>query len=689
MKFAQQCLRRFRLGPEGGSAPRANADGWLSFSDDPDLVLAQYAALRRQIPLLYLLLMIIAAAVWYIFLDHAPLVLITSVCGVFVILSGLRFVIWVWFSPSPAEISAAEARSILRRTTLAVIPICIAYLSYAFLMDQYGGPYERAGLAVCVVLTAIGCIFCLTHLPQASRMVHLLTMGPYVAFHVIQGNPAFILVALNAAIVTTLLLRVAQNAFDGFTELVTSRAQLATQQIEAQRLASENASLAMTDPLTGLPNRRLFLEQLEKQVQASEVAGKEFVIGVLDLNRFKPVNDVYGHAIGDLLLIEVGRRLQSLAGDNMLVARLGGDEFGLLLNDGTDFASAIGEQIIDQVTGAFEIDGHTFSLGCSIGLALFPSAGRTASALFHCADYALYDAKGDSRSGFTYFTPELERRQRAETELEEALLKADLQHELAIEFQPIVCLHSGRVIALEALGRWESPAVGKVEPAVFINAAERLNLMGEISTILFGKLLHSIPSLPKDLEIAFNLSTHDIATTSTIAKLIAAIEDHDVDARRIVFEITETSLMQDFTTAIDHIRMLRGLGASIALDDFGTGFSSLSYLNNLPIDRLKIDRSFVGNLDRESACKIVAAIIGMCETLGMQCIVEGVETAQQCRALQSLGCSVAQGFLFARPMAVDAMKDWLASDHEPALRMRMVSGQPRQSEFKGLKALNF
>lgn len=633
---------------------------WLSFSDDPDILVAQYANLKRQVPLLYLLLILTALAVFYIFFNLAPFLLIAGVSLFLVTASAIRFASWVWFSPSPEEIELDEVVAILRRTRLAVVPIVIAYLSYAFVLDQFGGPFERAGLAVCVILTAIGCIFCLMHLPQAALLVHVLTMVPYIGYHLYHGNATFILVALNAAAVTTLMIRVSHNAFEGFTELITSRAELALQRSEAERLAAENASLAMTDALTGLPNRRLFLARLAEQVKLSEQSGESFAVGVLDLDRFKPVNDIYGHAAGDQVLVEIGRRLQLLASGTVLVARLGGDEFGLVLTGSNDFARTICDKVIDCLHRPYLIDDHKFALGCSIGFACFPEAGCTASMLFDRADYALYDIKADRKGGYTFFTPDLDTRLRAETAMEAALLSADFGSELSVELQPIVCLRTARVIGVEALGRWNSAAIGAVEPARFIEVAERLNLMGSITTQLFRRSLESLAALPGDLNLSFNLSTRDIVTSATVDRLIAAITGHGVAPARITFEITETALMQDYDVAIAHLERLRKLGVSIALDDFGTGFSSLSYLDRLPIDMIKVDRSFVHNLAEPGVSKIVAAILAMCETLELGCIVEGVETAEQYHALVRLGSDKAQGFLFARPMALGALKAWLA-----------------------------
>ena len=669
----------------GSFRARLPRTGLLTFSDDPDVILAQYAVLKRQVPLLYLVLIISALAVMYLFYDLLPGSLVIGVCLSYVVLSIYRFACWTWAFPEPTRIEVQEARNVLRRTTLAVIPICVAYLGFAFVLDGFGGPSERAALAVCVVLTAIGCIFCLIHLPQAARLVQLITMVPFALYHFFHGNDAFALIALNAAIVTSLMLRVSQNVFDGFVEHVTSRAKLTAQQSETERLAAENAKLAMTDALTSMPNRRRFLDRLDKSVEQCVQSGQPFVVGVIDLDRFKPVNDVYGHTVGDQLLIAVGKRLQSLESERLLVARLGGDEFGLVLHDGVEAADALGRLAFDLLTSPFAIDGHEFRLGCSIGFASFPDAGQTASDLFDRADYALYEVKSKNRGGHTFFSNDLEMRRRIETEIETQLQSADLERELSVDLQPIVRIADSSIVGIEALGRWNSASLGAVEPTHFIEAAERLNMMDNITLTLFEKLLTAAHALPSKHGLCFNLSTHDIVTSSTVERLVAAICRHGVDPVRITFEITETALLRDFQMAVHNICRLRALGISIALDDFGTGFSSLSYLNRLPIDKVKIDRSFLRDWNDTGDDKVLTAILAMCRTLELECVVEGVETEDQLRVLTRLGCSVAQGFLFARPMSAHAMHRWLVEGGETAAPRVAERGAPTVSRLFGTR----
>lgn len=665
-----------------GTAPTAGPQSganWLrrgswAFSDDPDVLIGQYANLKRQVPLLYLLLIIIALASFYLMVGDVPLLLVGGVSAAFVLIGSFRIVSWLFFLPEPDQITVAQARDLLHRTTLAVIPICLSYLAYSFLLDAYGDPSQRAGVAICLVMTAIGCMFCLMHLPQAAFLVNLMTMVPYAAYQLVTGNETFLLVALIAGMVTTLMIRVSLNAHEAFTELITSRAELAIQRGEAERLAGENASLAMTDVLTGMPNRRLFLGRLADRVEHCSQNGAPFVVGVLDLDRFKPVNDIHGHATGDQLLADVAQRLQSMANERLLIARLGGDEFGLLVDGDAAIAAAVGKNVIALLDQPFLIDGHQLSIGCSIGFAAFPYEGATASSIFDRADYALYHVKADTRGAFAFFTRDLETRLRTETELEGALLSAGLASELRIELQPIICLATQRVCGVEALARWDSAVIGTIDPARFIDAAERLNLMGSITTTLFAKALAHMNALPAAIGLSFNLSTCDIVTPSTIDMLIDTIIAQQIAPQRLTFEITETALMKDYERAIMHIERLRSMGVAIALDDFGTGFSSLSYLSRLPIDKIKIDRSFVSSLAEPGVRKIVTAILTMCETLRVECIAEGVETTEDCLTLRTMGCSLAQGYIFARPMGIQSLCGWLEDHREIGATAALQTG---------------
>jgi diguanylate cyclase (GGDEF)-like protein len=385
----------------------------------------------------------------------------------------------------------------------------------------------------------------------------------------------------------------------------------------------------------------------------AQVAQRRFAVAVLDLDGFKPVNDAYGHAVGDQVLIEVGRRLRQRCGDKFFAARLGGDEFGIVIDRDMveDEMVEFGKNICALLQLPFVLPDVTAQLSGSIGFAQFPEGGRDASVLFERADYALYYAKQHCRGMPTIFSARHETAIRESSLIEQTLRHADLTRELSLAYQPIIDLATRRPTGFEALARWHSPTLGSIAPNVFIKLAERSELISQLSEILLHKTLEAMRSWPPFLSVAFNLSTRDIATNNTIARIRDIVTYSGIAPARIEFEITETAVMRDFEQARAALHALKEFGARIALDDFGTGYSSLSYVSRLPLDKIKIDRSFIAEIETDGTCSsIVKSMIDLCRNLKLECVIEGIETSAQLEILSGLGCRTAQGFYFARPM---------------------------------------
>jgi diguanylate cyclase (GGDEF)-like protein len=631
---------------------------WAAFSAEPNVLLAQYCELKRQVPLLYTLLVLNAAALAYTHRHLAPVELTIGVTVALSVICGWRALRW-FSAPGSEAVTAAEAKETLVRTTIVAGVLSVAFVSWSFLLDQYGGLAERGHVALFIAVTVIGCIFCLVTLPQAAMVVTAAVTLPYLVYYISGGNEVLIAMALNIALVTGVMIRVLLNSFARFETLILSKDTLAAKQLEAQRLGDENARLAHTDALTALPNRRHFFAELDRRLGAAKLSGDRVAVGVFDLDRFKPINDTFGHVIGDRLLMAVGRRLAKVADGSMMLARLGGDEFGVLLTRDVDRASEIGQAICDRLAVPFSVDDHSIAIGCSAGLAIFPDAGETVHELFDRSDYALYHAKSTERGSCAVFSLEHETQIRSERAIEAALQAADLEEELHVRFQPILCTRTLAVLGVEALGRWTSPTIGAVSPDRFITTAERLGFIHSITATLFGKALAEFLAMPKAIGLSFNLSALDIVSQPTVIRLIKMVEQAGIDPKRITFELTETALMRDFDAAVRGITALRALGVRVALDDFGSGYSSLGYLRRLPLDKVKVDRSFVADMDEISGRNILTAILGLCQTLELDCIVEGVETEAQLASLQGLGYRQAQGYLFAEPMRLDALLAWM------------------------------
>lgn len=646
---------------------------WMTLSgQQPEILQAQFRELRRQVPLLYALLMVNAAAVSFTHYGLAPDYLTIWLLLPLFFICSIR--ITAWLRRSADNISPEEALYQLRRTLFLSGVLALAYVSWSLALDSYGGPLERGHVALYIAITVIGCIFCLMNLPQAALLVMALVTGPYIAYYAHLDLTVFHAISMNIFLVSLVLIQVLFNGHKAFTKVIQSQQALALKQQETERLSEENALLAHTDALTGLPNRRHFFASLQMRISEATEDRSSFAVGVLDLDRFKPVNDTYGHHFGDILLMQTGDRLKTLAstGTRLQISRLGGDEFGMIINAPADELEALGQSICDIIASPYEIEGITVAIGCSCGLAVFPDAGRTVHELFDRSDYALYNSKTGRRGQATLYSAEHERQIRSDRAIESALQGADLETEFSIHLQPILDLQKNCVAGFEALARWESPLLGHVPPDQFIPLAERSGLMRRLTIHLFSKALQAIAVLPPHLSLSFNLSAHDITCKETVLTLLTMLGRSGIPANRLIFEITETAVMRSYEGAEQSMRLLRQTGARLALDDFGTGYSSLGYLHRLPIDRVKIDKSFVAGIDDPSRNGIVSSIIALCRSMSLDCVVEGIETEAQRDRLRSLGCRYVQGYLVARPMPAMEAANWL--EHKNELQPRLEPG---------------
>ena len=349
-------------------------------------------------------------------------------------------------------------------------------------------------------------------------------------------------------------------------------------------------------------------------------------------------------------------------------SRLGGDEFGIIVDAGLDPAGvvAVGSKVCAAFDAPFSVAGIVAKIGGSVGFALAPDAGTTAELLYERADYALYHAKARYRGRPAIFSREHEVEIRKLSTIEHTLRSIDLDAELSLHFQPIVNVARARLIGFEALARWHNSELGDVPPDVFISVAERTELIGTITQVLLRKALAAASAWPEDLVLSFNLSMRDLVSHATILQIVSIIEGSGIDPRRIIIELTETALMQDYEQVQDSLRILRSMGLKVALDDFGSGQSSLCYVHQLSLDKIKIDRGFVRNIaTQESARNIVKTVIDLCRNLKFDCVVEGVETAEQAEIIGGLGCSTMQGYFFAKPMPQDEVEAFIARQRMP------------------------
>jgi diguanylate cyclase (GGDEF)-like protein len=627
-------------------------------SGNAELSRAQYDAFAKQIPLLYLLLTTNTIAVATSYIKVAPFWLTVALPTLLCLTCILR--LFKWVTRSRRQPTDEMVLKQLRQTNRLAVIISTAFTAWGLTLYGYGDAYAHGHVAFYMAVTVIGCIFCLMHMRSAAIIVTLIVNIPFIIFFLLQPQTSLKAMALNLVFVSAAMIIVLLIYSRDFARLVESRS-------ETRRLGDENFRIANLDALTGLANRRWFFAELTKQHERAQTTGAAFAIGIIDLDGFKPVNDTYGHMTGDRVLTEAAQRLKEACGDDIILARLGGDEFGFIIsgNPTRDELRWLGAAISDIIRLPYAVGSSQAMLGSSIGVAGYPQSAADPQALFERADYALYHAKRHQRGQMVIFSTEHEEQIRSHSVIEQALQNADLDAELSMVFQPIVDITTGQVRAFEALARWQSPTLGHVSPDRFIPVAERAGHVRGVTKTLLKKALAALAQWPADIRMSFNLSAHDLSDSETVVQIIAIINRSRVDPKRIDFEITETAVAHDFKQAQVAVQTLKALGAGISLDDFGTGYSSLSHVHRLPLDKIKVDRSFITDIDSNPvSLKIVKSLTALCTDMGLDCIIEGVETGTQLAILRDLGCRMVQGYYFAKPMAEADVPAYLAEPDE-------------------------
>jgi len=437
---------------------------------------------------------------------------------------------------------------------------------------------------------------------------------------------------------------------------------------ERRQAESRIAYMATHDPLTDLPNRSFLRGRLSQMLLA---AAKEEATGVgrlsalllLDLDRFKEINDTLGHAAGDRLLRIVAERLRNLVGREDLVARLGGDEFAILLSvDGAGAAADLSQRIIDALIAPYDLEGHQANIGASIGISLAPTDGLDSEGLLRCADLALYRAKSQGRGGFAFFQSEMTAAAQHRRVLELELRDALTQGQFEAYYQPQFGAKSGRVRGAEALIRWRHPARGLVGPNEFISIAEEVGLIVPIGEWILRQACREAAQWREGMRVAVNISAAQFKGNRLAEMVISALAASGLPPTQLELEITESVLLEETEATLKTLHQLRSFGVRVSLDDFGTGYSSLSYLRSFPFDKIKIDRSFVGEVTASAnGAAIVRAIAGLGASLGMEITAEGVETQEQLDLVRREGCTEVQGYYFSPPRPAGDLADLMGS----------------------------
>ncbi|MCP4768009.1 MAG: EAL domain-containing protein [Gammaproteobacteria bacterium] len=430
---------------------------------------------------------------------------------------------------------------------------------------------------------------------------------------------------------------------------------------------------AYHDLLTKLPNRAMLLDRLDLAIKQSVRTSETLIVMFLDLDRFKLINDSFGHVVGDQLLVEVAGRLKDEIRTGDTLARLGGDEFMLLLPQPTsrEQAESVAQKLIASLQQPFFLRNKEVYINVSIGIAVFPDDSSDINTLIKNADMAMYDVKSTGKNGYTFYNDKLEHAAAEKISIESGLRNALKNNELEIFYQPQYNSISRQIVGVEALLRWNHPLLGQRAPGYFIEQAEESRIIQQISEWVLHRVVEDLFNderfLGSGIKVSINLSASDIRQKEFPENLVTFTESFGIDPGRLEIEITENMFMSDIQACTHKLQVLSNRGISIAIDDFGTGYSSLNYLRELPVHTVKIDYSFVSEIEHSrKGAALVAAIVGMAHGLGIDIVAEGVENASQSEYLESLGCHTMQGFLFSKPLPVDEFLHTIALQQSTA-----------------------
>ena len=473
--------------------------------------------------------------------------------------------------------------------------------------------------------------------------------------------PVFVMaVIIGLLLVTILIVAMADRRID------------ASQEHEANALQR----VARRDDLTGLANRLYMREMLGAAISSTSEMFS-FALLYLDLDRFKPVNDQFGHQVGDALLIAVSERIRQSLNPLDIAARFGGDEFIVLQDIGgiLSEASALADQLIASLSRDFLIDGHRISISASIGIAVFPSPNTTTEHLLRNADIALYQSKSDGGGRYTFFMPEMIEFLLRQRELENELLDAIELKQLEVYYQPLYGCETGNLLGFEALLRWNHPIRGVIRPDEFIPLAEKSGLIVPLGILTLETACKDAMCWPSSFRVAVNFSAIQLRSTHLLGSLDSVLRKTGLTSSRLVIEVTEPALIDNPQQALTALTRLKEAGLMLAIDNFGTGYSSLTHLQNFPFDCIKIDRSLIKDLETSAKSEqIVRAIIGLGQGLQIDVLAEGVETIGQLKMLRELRCNNVQGYLFGYPMSIHNVLDFIQSyssliNTRPAVRI--------------------
>lgn len=657
----------------------------LDDSQDIEVAKAQYESTRRQAPFLYIIRFICAWTIAFTQINYAPLwlVLIYPICTTVWSYCRIRR---LWSAPkSPPR--TLEALIVWRKRTQIIAALAPSIFTvWALVLFPYGTAFSQVQIFLAILVGNLSALFSLTHLRSIAVTNAVSSTGIYTLFFSWYGDPAYQLMALFGVAVTFFVALIEMNTYRDFISLIKTGTRFKEQSHnleqkhrETKKLNALNYQLATTDHLTGVANKRFFRQELDRQLRAATASGERFGLCIFDIGGLKSITEIYGLDAGDQVLKEVARRLAGMEGEGVFVGRVGGDEFGLF---GTcdpekyQRVEAAFERLIEQPV---ETKQGRFRPNYSAGIAHSNGAVTCATELFERADFALSTARENRKETSVSYDACLDARRSRDTEILSALLDEETRDGLYLAFQPIIDIRSNSILGVECLARWHHPQLGHIAPVDFIPLAERSGVINQISLDLFEKALSQAKTWPESLRLSFNLSASNLSSRRFIVEFLRILQQSGIAPQRLSCEVTETSVMWDFKETRRALDTLKEAGVRISLDDFGTGYSSLSHVHRLPLDCIKIDRSFVSDLSPGSTgYGIVKSLLALSRDMAISCVVEGVETEEELSVLKDLGASFVQGYLFSKPLNAPELAQLLATGL-PDRVATSIDGLPRAS----------
>jgi diguanylate cyclase (GGDEF)-like protein len=623
--------------------------GWLKSlgieRTDDDLAREQYRVIAQQMPLLYSLvfinsLFLSTTASKYVGLVHA--MAFPAGAALVMIVRG-----YMWYLRAMRHNGAepiAVVRRALRGNIIAanIMAVVIGVWAVSLL---YSLPDSMAAyVPLFAILSMIACTYCLLSLPLAAYSIILSGSGMITVAMIATGKLMLIVMAANIAIVCLLVVYMVSHQYAQLRRIVRSRSALNEQQEITHKLAHQ-------DQLTGLPNRRALLDALNSR--KSDHPDAAIALALLDLNGFKPVNDTYGHAVGDQLLAVVGGRLREVVGDAAMAARLGGDEFAILFHSDASIGRVYDfiEKARDAIMAPIQINDSGLSVGAAFGLVSSEYMPDDPMELIRNADIALYEAKRKKQNAISLFEHHMDEKVKRSTIIEQALSDKAMLDQITLNYQPIFQARDGKLVGFEALARWNHPTLGNINPKEFIEAAERCGRVISLTLHLFECALVTAKHWERDLFLSFNLSASGLTTSGLNRIIPELLDEHGFDPARLSLEVTETALLQDKVGARNILNSLQQSGIRIVLDDFGAGHASISYLRNIHFDGIKLDGTLISDIQHNAkARELLVGVLHLCKAVGATITAEMIENEAQLALLKPMAITYVQGFLLGEPV---------------------------------------